>query len=182
MNKQDIYKVVPLDVIAEMYNYFRLDKHGEHGYEHWIRVIQNGLAIAKNIDGNEKIVIAFGFFHDVERITDGDDPEHGFRGGEFAKKYKNRLGLTESEFDKLYNACEGHNYRKHTTDKDIGMCWDADRLDLYRDKIIPDPDFLNSDYSRSDMAIYPAMRRSWVPIKEWAQEIMKDIEELTDEK
>lgn len=56
------------------------------------------------------------------------------------------------------------------------MCWDADRLDLYRDKIIPDPEFMNSDYTRSDIGIYPAMRRSWLPIFEWAQEIAKDIE------
>jgi len=37
-------------------------------------------------------------------------------------------------------ACEGHTYKGYHDDVTIQTCWDADRLDLGRVGITPDPD------------------------------------------
>jgi uncharacterized protein len=57
-------------------------------------------------------------------------------------------GLTEEQFTKLHFAVQQHNGGKPTTDPTIGVCFDADRLDLLRVGILPNPKLLSTEAAR----------------------------------
>ena len=184
ITKDTIFEVVPKDVIKDIFEEFELElEDGIHGAYHWARVIENGWEIAQDNGANMKVIVAFGFFHDCKRENDGDDPDHGFRGGEFMEKYRHRLNLTDEEFRKAQIACAGHTDVLHDNDLDIGTCWDSDRLDLLRVGIMPDPDYLNNEISKNPDFI--EVRSEYAEYDEemaWMFEIIEDIHsyKLTD--
>jgi uncharacterized protein len=145
INTEDIYNVIPKNVVAQIFKDFELDiEEGEHGLFHWSRVIENGLTLAELNDANPKIIIAFGLFHDCKRENDNEDPEHGNRGGNILREYREFVNLTDEELEKAALACDGHTNVLFNDDLDIATCWDSDRLDLYRVGIYPDPLKLNT--------------------------------------
>ena len=56
--------------------------------------------------------------------------------------------LTDDEFETLSYACTWHQDRDFSDDPTIATCWDADRLDLGRVNIIPDPALLNTAFAK----------------------------------
>lgn len=105
----------------------------DHGEEHWRRVATNGLDLAAAAGADPLVVVLFALFHDSMRFNEEFDPDHGKRGGFLAACLNSELmGLDEDRLDLLYKACAEHgdgNTSEHPT---IGVCWDADRLDLCR--------------------------------------------------
>jgi uncharacterized protein len=174
---EDIYKVVPKDVIKDIFDEFELDLlDGYHGFYHWSRVIENGMFLSEDNGTNLNVIIAFGFFHDCKRENDDEDPEHGFRGSQIMAEYKDRLGLTNEEFQKAYTACDGHTNEKHHEDLDIATCWDADRLDLMRVGIYPKPEFLNNDLAKEDWVIESRSEiAEYEENPSWADDLVEDI-------
>jgi hypothetical protein len=69
---------------------------------------------------------------------------HGLRGAEYAQTFHKAafLELSDQEFELLYRACADHADGFTEADMTVQACWDADRLDLYRVGILPDPAFL----------------------------------------
>ena len=65
----------------------------------------------------------------------------------------NYFTLTKKELSQLVYACEWHTHQIHHEDPIIGICWDADRLDLGRVGIKPDPKFLNLNESKEMLNI-----------------------------
>lgn len=119
---------------------FRLDWHGIHGAPHWARVKYNGLLLAQKTGTNTLVVEYFAFIHDLGRHNDHNDPEHGHRAVEIAqKKAGDLIHVTESELDRLIEACQHHSNGHQAGEVTIVTCWDADRLDLGRVGIRPDP-------------------------------------------
>jgi uncharacterized protein len=119
---------------------YQLDWKGIHGVSHWTRVRANGLTIAAANGANRKVVEYFAFLHDSCRRNDGRDHEHGKRSADFSKTIRTGLiQLDDIEFDLLLCALEGHTYGSSHDDLTVGTCWDADRLDLTRIGITPDP-------------------------------------------
>lgn len=177
LKKEDVYKVIPKDVIAELFEDFELDiEEGVHGFSHWARVIDNGMFLSEENGANKNVLIAFGLFHDVKRENDRDDPDHGFRGGQLLKKYKDRVNLTEEEIEKVIEACSGHTDEMHHEDLDIGTCWDSDRLDLYRVGIYPEPEYLNNEYAMQEEVIEMRSERAeWEEMSPWACDIFDEI-------
>ena len=53
--------------------------------------------------------------------------------------------IDEASFDRLHYACCWHTHEDSSDESTIGTCWDADRLDLVRVGIKPDPDYMSSD-------------------------------------
>jgi uncharacterized protein len=49
----------------------------------------------------------------------------------------------------LVTACSRHTCGSVSADPTIGTCWDADRLDLARFGIVPDPELLSTAAARS---------------------------------
>lgn len=130
-----------LEVIKQQ---FALDWHGVHGVSHWARVRANGLRLAEMTGANAHLVELFAFLHDSKRLNDGYDPMHGSRAAEFAKQLAEAsvIKVSDAELALLMTACEGHSDGLTTGDITVLTCWDADRLDLGRVYIKPDPKFL----------------------------------------
>jgi hypothetical protein len=83
------------------------------------------------------------------RHNDGHDPEHGNRGAALAREMRGVMDLREDQLEALVAACREHTSGGIATDPTIGPCWDADRLDLVRLGVAPDPAFLSTDAARA---------------------------------
>jgi uncharacterized protein len=125
------------------------DEKSLHGLSHWHQVEFNGLLLAKKTHADEAVVRLFALFHDSRRIHDGYDEEHGPRGAEFAKQLRGKLfNLDDERFQKLLIACQKHTVEPSTGDPTIDTCFDADRLDLGRVSIVPDPQKMATDFGK----------------------------------
>jgi len=124
---------------------------GDHGPKHWHRVERNGVRIAK-MDGRVDVVVVrlFAILHDCKRQGELSDPDHGRRAADFACELFQfmHLPIDELRFQKLHYALAMHNEALVTEDPTIGACWDADRLDLPRVGIVPDPELLSTDAAK----------------------------------
>jgi uncharacterized protein len=111
-----------------------------HGFEHWERVAGYCRRIAEREDVDLRIMLLFACLHDCQRRSDGRDPEHGPRAAEYVLGLPaDDMGLDAKGIERLAFACRHHTYEVPTDDLTIRACWDADRLDLGRCHIIPDP-------------------------------------------
>lgn len=182
IKKEDIYKVVPKEVIAKIFNDFELEiEEGIHGFFHWARVIDNGLTLANMNGANPNIIIAFGLFHDCKRENDNEDPEHGHRGGDILREYAEFINLTEEEVEKAAIACEGHTNVLHNNDLDIGTCWDSDRLDLFRVGIYPEENYLNTIEAQDPDFIDERSELSeYEHVSDWAADLFSDVEQYLE--
>lgn len=118
-----------------------------HGPWHWEKVEKNGLALAKLTPKCDNLVVQlFALIHDCCRVNDDHDPDHGGRAADFARQlYEEKaLEISPKQLELLAEACIGHNNGETSTDPTIGVCWDADRLDLTRVGISPDPKLLST--------------------------------------
>jgi uncharacterized protein len=135
--------VITDDFLFFLKKHYRLDWNGIHGVNHWARVRANGLGLAKVTGANTSVVELFSFLHDCCRQNDGRDPYHGRRAAELVPQLQgNLINLDANELELLVVACNGHTHETRHEDPTIGTCWDADRLDLTRIDITPDPDRL----------------------------------------
>jgi uncharacterized protein len=84
------------------------------------------------------------------RVNDSIDPMHGPRAAVLARDMcGGPFDLGDEEMDLLAFACEEHTNGKLGKDQTVGVCWDADRLNLWRVGFEPDPRFLSTDAARS---------------------------------
>lgn len=120
--------------------HFYLGDWSLHGPNHWRNVELNALKMARQNDADEMVVRLFAVFHDAERRNEGYDPEHGKRAAAFARQlHGDVFAIDHNQLDRLCEACELHNHGFVSDDVTVGTCWDADRLDLPRVGIRPDP-------------------------------------------
>ncbi len=126
-----------LEAIRKQY---RLQWEGIHGISHWARVRAIGLRLADHTGADPAVVELFAMFHDACRTNEDLDPDHGRRGAELAVMLRGQVfDLPDPAFALLVAACTGHTdgcTEDHVT---VQTCWDADRLDLGRVGIPPDP-------------------------------------------
>ncbi|MGB0387169.1 MAG: HD domain-containing protein [Ardenticatenaceae bacterium] len=147
-----------IDTILAQYS---LSPFGIHGVSHWARVLENGLRLAEQTGANIKVVKLFALFHDAQRINEGHDDQHGLRGAEYAASLRGKLfTLSDEEFEHLYTACVYHTDGLTTGDITVQTCWDADRLDLGRVWIQPNPKYLCTGAAKDPKMIEWATQRS----------------------
>ena len=131
---------------------YQLARMGIHGITHWERVHEIGEKLAVQTGADSTVVKLFSVFHDARRLNDGHDPNHGKRGAELAKElYRHGyFQATDNQMNILCRACEGHTKGKPEDANDITVatCWDADRLDLLRVGITPNPAYLCTQAAR----------------------------------
>ena len=128
------------DLIRIIEQGFALCLDGIHGAPHWARVRTNGLRLAEQTGANRAVVELFAWLHDSKRLNDGHDPQHGVRAAQFAASLRGtHFDLPESDFALLQFACEFHTAGLTEADVTVQTCWDADRLDLGRIGIRPNP-------------------------------------------
>jgi uncharacterized protein len=140
---------------------YALDWHGIHGVSHWARVRVNGLKLASMTGANQNVVKLFAFLHDSCRLDDGYDREHGWRAARFAESLLGtHIQLADEEFDLLLQACGSHTVSHTHHSVTVQTCWDADRLDLGRVGIVPDPLRLCTAAAQDPGMVEWAYRRS----------------------
>ena len=113
---------------------------GCHGIDHWDRVYANGqLLVTRRV--NPLVVGLFAYLHDYCRMDDGDDLQHGPRAAAFIDTIRDTLlvDVSDEDIHLLKEACRLHTVATKTGNPTIDACFDADRLDLGRVGIIPDP-------------------------------------------
>jgi len=139
-------------IVQAILSEYGLPWDGTHGVSHWARVLENGLRLAEETGADTEVVRRFAVFHDSQRVNEGTDDDHGKRSAELAAKYRSLLRLSDGQFHLLYEACVHHTDGMTEADITIQTCWDADRLDLGRVGIYPNPERLCTPAAkRSDM-------------------------------
>jgi uncharacterized protein len=146
-----------------------------HGEDHWQKVAVVAARLLSCTDGADPIaVFCFCVLHDSQRLADGGDPEHGPRAARLAREL---LGdgalLAEERLEKLVYAIERHDAGERSADPTVAVCYDADRLNLFRVGTRPRAEYLstaaakwpeNVEFSR---VVAVASRSRWGPIVEW---------------
>jgi uncharacterized protein len=145
-------------VLDEAKKVFKLDlKRSLHGPEHWEQVERNVIKLAKNIPGcNVKVARLFAILHDCKRQDEEIDKGHGKRAAEFAQElYDN--GMLDIDFEQFFTlkfAIKHHNEGTVSNNPTIGVCWDADRLDLPRVGITPVANRFSTKFVRENLWSY----------------------------
>lgn len=141
-----------------------------HGPQHWQAVADVGQRIvAAERNGDPLVVFLFGLLHDVKRLDDGHDPDHGPRSAlELLPRLvgNGMLSLTAGQHDLLTRALCGHTGGTISDDPTIGACWDADRLCLWRVEMTPDPQYLSTGFAR-DVKTRDASAQWWAHSHDW---------------
>ena len=117
-----------------------------HGFPHWQRVERNGILLSAENgrireDINIKVVRFFAYLHDNCRLDNWTDIEHGVRAADMLSIIRNTIlrDFTDEEVSLLERACRYHTTEHRTGNPTIDVCFDADRLDLGRVGIVPNP-------------------------------------------
>lgn len=145
---QDVVRLVQLVEVIRKYNPNRASSI--HSEQHWKCVAVLGHILSQEVPNCDlQVIILFSLFHDSMRITDGFDPLHGRRGGQFARLLHGQLFVASpQQMSLLQTACDAHTYGKVCEEPTIGVCWDADRLDLWRCGARPNSDLLSTSAAR----------------------------------
>ena len=118
-------------------------------------------AFIQTLDRDRGILGAEFELHDSKRRNDGHDPRHGARAARFAASIRGSLlDLSDGDLELLRYACEFHTDGLTEADVTVQTCWDADRLDLGRIGILPDPRRLCTPAAREPATIKWAVSQS----------------------
>ena len=147
-----------LDFLAHQY---KLSHNGHHGIEHWLRVLINGRLIAQKTGADIEVIEHFALLHDVMREDEQLDPPHGQRASDFAAQlWGDWVHLSERQLQILREACRAHSVGRLSSDVTVQACWDADRLDLARLGVRPNPTYLGHKVARDPEFLARAVKRS----------------------
>ena len=88
------------------------------------------------------VIRLFAYLHDSCRENDGFDEQHGPRAAKMMNSLRQTLlkDLSDHQFELLQTACRLHTTTRRTGNPTIDACFDADRLDLGRVNITPNPE------------------------------------------
>ena len=153
--------VITRDLVETLRAQFRIHWHGIHGVRHWSRVRLFGLTLARETGARTDVVEWFAFLHDAAREAEGFDHGHGARAVALVRDLRGTLlPIDDSGFDLLVHAVTHHSDGHLEGDPTVTTCWDADRLDLPRVGIRPDPERMCTAPARRDALIEWAWQRA----------------------
>ena len=126
-----------------------------HGLYHWDRVYANGQQLITE-QVNSLVLGLFAYFHDSCRENDGADLRHGERATILVDQVRDSLlyDVSDSDIHLLKEACRLHSVIQETGNPTIDACFDADRLDLGRVGIIPNPARMATEKGKQIAAEY----------------------------
>lgn len=111
---------------------------------------KNGLRLATVMGTNVEVAQLFAVFHDGGRVNEVEDWGYACRGADLAPELCGTLfDLPDAAFDLLYEAGAQHTDGLIAGDITVQACWDADRLDLSRVGMPPDPRRLCTDAAKA---------------------------------
>ena len=162
-------RLVSPELVGVLRHRFALRWKGIHGAAHWARVRWNGRALAERTGANRTVVELFAMVHDVCRANDHHDPQHGARAATFVHELRGSvIWISEAEAQLLAYACTHHSDGYTEADVTVQTCWDADRLDLGRVGIRPDPRYLCTPAAKDRRLLEVAYERS-VRARRWVR-------------
>ena len=163
--------MISIPLIQAIRAQYRLPWTGVHGAIHWARVMENGLRLADLTGAKPQVVELFAVFHDARRFNEHSDDDHGRRGAELAVQLRGSFfDLSDGDFALLHEACSLHTNGLTEADITVQTCWDADRLDLGRVGITPEPRYLCTAAAKSqEMIKWADIRACDDVIPEFAQ-------------
>lgn len=134
-----------------------------HGPRHWQTVAAFGTILARETPGADPVIaLLFGVLHDCLRADDGWDRDHGRRAGALAPALNGGLFTLDSDrLATLVTALSLHVDGLVSDDPTIGVCWDADRLHLWRIGVTPDPARLSTAAGRARIGWARDEGRRW---------------------
>jgi uncharacterized protein len=133
-----------------------------HGEDHWKCVALAGLWIAERTPGADlEFILTFAALHDVMRENDSSDPIHGPRAAQLLVGLLDDPGLdgfppqSQRSQDLLFAISHhtGTDDARDHSNVNVGVCWDADRVNLWRVWRCPRPRFLTTEAAISGGAI-----------------------------
>jgi uncharacterized protein len=127
-----------------------------HGEAHWRAVAYTALSLAPRVAGADALLgLLFGLIHDSQRVDDGHDPEHGPRAARVAEALHGEglLPLSLPRLRTLVDAIARHADGRRAGEPTVGLCWDADRLNLWRIGVEPRAEFLSTAAAREPATI-----------------------------
>jgi uncharacterized protein len=83
------------------------------------------------------LVELFAVLHDVARVDEGHDPEHGRRAAALVARENGWLCLSPDRLALLMDAIARHPDGARSDDLTTRICWNADRMDLVRIGVTP---------------------------------------------
>ena len=141
-----------------------------HGEGHWKCVAWTGSELADHVPRCDRAaVLLFALLHDTQRLNDGHDP----RAASFARDLHARglIAPPAETLELLCDACHDHTAGTTSDDPTVGTCWDADRLNLWRVGMRPDPRWLSTTPAKDPARIQRSRRcegnhRTWEQLLE----------------
>jgi uncharacterized protein len=133
---------------------FKLGKRSAHGPSHWRQVDRLVCALcAKTPDADQLVCRLFAYLHDHKRVNENTDAQHGPRAAKAAPALLTQAGftITPAQVKLLQQAIADHDKGRVSKDPTIGVCWDADRLDLIRVGIVPLPKLLSTQAAKDSI-------------------------------
>lgn len=152
MNSSDLEKWKPLyNAVVEQHK-LDLDVSG-HGPHHWFRVIDIGLRLCEQMpEVDRDVIIAFGLLHDSARTHDQYCEKHGPDSLLVINKLRHLIPLDATQMLHVMIACCNHtsasNFDFPIHEPTLHVCFDSDRLDLWRVGIVPDNRYLFTDAAK----------------------------------
>lgn len=133
-----------------------------HGEEHWKQVAIVGFRLARETPGaNLEFLFTFALLHDLMRENEYDDPQHGVRAAALFTalvadgKLEYFQPYSYTTEDMMYTLAHhvGSPHARDHTNINVGLCWDADRLTLWRVRERPKSAFLTTPAARTPEAL-----------------------------
>ena len=139
-----------------------------HGSGHWKSVAAVGTWLTKDTPGSDPLVVfLFSLFHDSMRISDGMDIWHGLRAAKLARVLLEGGPLVSAaQLTTLCDALKDHDGGKTSYEPSTGVCWDADRLNLWRFGVRPKEYLLSTGAAKqriewAENFVQAAPARNW---------------------
>lgn len=147
-----------MEAVMQIYDEDTLGMY--HGPDHWRRVVANSIRASRSLGIDPLPGVVFGWVHDSQRWDENSDPLHGPRAAQFVRDNAGPgelFGfLPEHTVQEIATACELHSDGMTEGSRILQACWDADRLDLWRVGVQPDPDCLCTDWAKQPHIIAAA--------------------------
>lgn len=132
------------------YKHFTHKNSIVHGLNHWQNVWHNALFLSEKEGVDALVPQLFAVTHDFQRLTDSVDPQHGPRAARLIQNNKAlQQALTAQQLKDLVYACQTHTGGKRAPNIVVGICWDADRLDITRVGIRLDAQYLTTQTAKA---------------------------------
>ena len=119
-------------VLRAVLEEYTLPWDGFHGLAHWARVLENGRRLAPLTGALIEVVELFAVLHDCQRVSEGEDPDHGQRRPSSVVSSTASSSTFPIANSGYFTERAGRTHEHTHRDVTIQTCWDADRLDLGR--------------------------------------------------